>query len=51
MLSSVDPCEDFYEHVCGGWIYDRRVPVDKVLLDVRTETQRAIDDKIIGEPY
>lgn len=49
MLSSVDPCEDFYEHVCGGWIHNMRVPPSKVLMDVRIEAQMLIDNEIVDK--
>lgn len=48
MLSSVDPCEDFYEHVCGGWIHETLVPPESAAIDVFIEAQRNVQDEIMG---
>ncbi|KAG0414862.1 hypothetical protein HPB47_007980 [Ixodes persulcatus] len=43
----VDPCQDFYAHVCGGWINTTDIPSDAVGIDVLSEAQMALNLEVM----
>ncbi|XP_065283149.1 neprilysin-1-like isoform X1 [Dermacentor albipictus] len=47
MTDSILPCEDFYEHVCGGWLRRNKVPRHRYLTSTRLEAQWAVEGSII----
>ncbi|KAH7948469.1 hypothetical protein HPB52_022979 [Rhipicephalus sanguineus] len=48
MTDSILPCEDFYEHVCGGWLRGTKVPRHRYFTSTRLEAQWAVESSIIG---
>ncbi|KAG8183509.1 hypothetical protein JTE90_003859 [Oedothorax gibbosus] len=43
---SVDPCEDFYQFSCGGWLERHAIPEDKSSVSVFSEVQDDLDLKL-----
>ncbi|XP_075743792.1 uncharacterized protein LOC142802702 [Rhipicephalus microplus] len=47
-LDFQEACEDFYEHVCGGWIRTAKVAPDEVFKSVARDMRRTVEDQISG---
>ncbi|KAK8784995.1 hypothetical protein V5799_008654, partial [Amblyomma americanum] len=45
-LDFQEACEDFYEHVCGGWTRMAKVAPDEVFKSVARDTRRAVEDQV-----
>ncbi|KAH7956559.1 hypothetical protein HPB52_010633 [Rhipicephalus sanguineus] len=45
-LDFQEACEDFYEHVCGGWTRTAKVAPDEVFKSVARDMRRAVEDQI-----
>ena len=41
MNQSANPCEDFYNYACGGWIEKHRIPPGKYSWSVFSELSQA----------
>ncbi|XP_040061858.1 neprilysin-2 isoform X2 [Ixodes scapularis] len=46
MNQSVDPCENFYEFACGGWVHRHLIPEDKSSLSQFSLIQDQLDAKL-----
>ncbi|CAN8015641.1 unnamed protein product [Ixodes persulcatus] len=46
IVNYLEPCEDFFEFVCGGWMKMAKVPSDEVLKSVVTDIHRRVEDEI-----
>lgn len=42
----MDPCEDFYQFACGGWIHSHEIPDDKASLSAFSLLQDEMDLKL-----
>ncbi|KAK8784989.1 hypothetical protein V5799_008648 [Amblyomma americanum] len=48
-LDFQEACEDFYEHVCGGWTRMAKVAPDEVFKSVARDTRRAVEDQVSAD--
>lgn len=48
LLNELDPCEDFYDFVCGGWMKMSKVPPEEVIKTVASDIHRRVEDEISG---
>ncbi|XP_077507752.1 neprilysin-1-like [Amblyomma americanum] len=46
LMPSMEPCEDFYEFACGGWVRGAVVPPDEVTTSVHSRLLRRVEDEI-----
>ncbi|XP_077534486.1 endothelin-converting enzyme homolog [Haemaphysalis longicornis] len=46
LVTLMEPCEDFYEFVCGGWSKAAVVPPDEITFSLHTSYRRKVEDEI-----
>ena len=48
MNFSVDPCEDFFQFACGGWIESHHIPADGSSVSVFGSLSVKVDEELKG---
>lgn len=48
LTAFLEPCEDFYEFICSGWMKTTKVPQDQVIQSIVSDVHRRVEDEITG---
>nr|XP_037287025.1 neprilysin-1-like [Rhipicephalus microplus] len=46
LISFMEPCEDFYEFICGGWMKAARIPHEEVVYSTMSDVHRRVENDI-----